>query len=134
MRIGIVGNKNYQNKRAIKNLLFELKKKYGKELSIISTGNKVGAEKLAKDCALDLDIRYIEYPLMSEKYNMFCQQNGKPAFLYNKKYSPKYKFYQVSDIIKNTDFLVIYNHTNDPIVKKYINTAESKNKKHTILG
>jgi len=134
MKIGIVGNKNYQNKKAVKNLIFELKRKYGSDLKILSTGNKYGVERLARECALELDVKYIEYPLMNESYNMYCQENGKPAYMYNKKSSPKYKFYQVNDIIKNSDFLIIYENKRDFIVQKYIETATKKNITHTILG
>jgi len=61
MHIGIIGSKNYENIRKIKDLLFSLKQKFGDQLIISSGGTRMGAEKHIKKYALEFNIRYQEY-------------------------------------------------------------------------
>ena len=60
MKIGIVGSRKYENKRKIKETIFNLKQKFGSELVIVSGGCHDGADKYAKKYALELDCSYIE--------------------------------------------------------------------------
>ena len=60
MKIGIVGSRKYENKRKIKETIFNLKHKFGEELVIVSGGCPDGADKYAKKYALELDCTYIE--------------------------------------------------------------------------
>ena len=52
MKIGIVGSRLYENKRKIKETIFELKRMFGEELTIFSGGSGDGADKYAKKYAL----------------------------------------------------------------------------------
>ena len=61
MKVGIVGSREYENKRKIQKTIFELKKKFGKDLLIISGGCKDGADKYAKKYALELECQYLEF-------------------------------------------------------------------------
>ena len=60
MKIGIIGSTKYENKRKIKETIFNLKRKFGDELTIFSGGDSDGAGKYAKKYALELDCKYIE--------------------------------------------------------------------------
>jgi len=60
MKIGIVGSRKYENKRKIKETIFNLKQKFGNDLVIVSGGCHDGADKYAKKYALELDCDYIE--------------------------------------------------------------------------
>ncbi len=60
MKIGIVGSRKYENKRKIKETIFNLKQKFGSDLVIVSGGCHDGADKYAKKYALELDCSYIE--------------------------------------------------------------------------
>ena len=44
IKIGIVGSRNYTDKKKVKDLLFEIKEKYGNEVEIVSGGQKEGAD------------------------------------------------------------------------------------------
>jgi hypothetical protein len=66
MKISIIGNKNFKNERGLKSLLYKLKETYN-DISIISTGNDVGVEKLVKKSSIDLHINYIEVPTLNKK-------------------------------------------------------------------
>jgi acid phosphatase class B len=43
IKIGIVGSRSYTNKKKIKDLLHEIKEKYGDEVEIVSGGQSQGA-------------------------------------------------------------------------------------------
>ena len=62
IKIGIVGSRSYTNKQKIKDLIFEIREKYGDEVEIVSGGQKEGADGLAKKFALEFDMIYVEFP------------------------------------------------------------------------
>ena len=48
MRIGIVGSRQYENRKKIKDTIFNLQKRFGTKLTIVSGGCKDGADRYAK--------------------------------------------------------------------------------------
>ena len=78
MKVAIIGSRNYENTRKIKDALFQLKQKFRDDLIIISGGAQYGADKFARKYALEFGIRYREfnpahtvknlYSAMSEDY------------------------------------------------------------------
>ena len=61
MKVAVIGSRDYQNIRKIKLTLFELKRKFGDKLIIISGGAKHGADKFARKYALEFGMRYREF-------------------------------------------------------------------------
>jgi hypothetical protein len=61
MKIGIVGSREYQNFRKVKDTIFALKNKFGDKTTIVSGGCKDGADKFAKKYAIELGCNYIEF-------------------------------------------------------------------------
>ena len=57
MKIGIVGSNTYENKRKIKQTVFDLTKRFGDRLIVVSGGGQHGADKYVKKYALELDGR-----------------------------------------------------------------------------
>ena len=78
MKVAIIGSREYENSRKIKDALTELKKKFGEDLIIVSGVAKHGADKFARKFALEFGIKYKEfnpahtvknlYSAMSENY------------------------------------------------------------------
>ena len=78
MKVALIGSREYENIRKIKDTLFQLKQKFGDKLIIISGGAKYGADKYARKFALEFGIKYREfnpahtiknlYSAMSETY------------------------------------------------------------------
>ena len=78
MKVAIIGSRMYENTRKMKDTLFQLKRKFGDKLIIISGGAKDGADKFARKYALEFGIKYKEfnpahtiknlYSAMSETY------------------------------------------------------------------
>ena len=83
IKIGIVGSRSYTDKKKIKDLIFEIKEKYGDEVEIVSGGQKDGADGLAKKYALEFDMKYVEFPPSHYNHNMHCIR---PRGEYNKPY------------------------------------------------
>ena len=61
MKVAVIGSRDYQNIRKIKITLFELKRKFGDKLIIISGGAKHGADKFVRKYALEFGMRYREF-------------------------------------------------------------------------
>ena len=72
IKIGIVGSRKYTDKKKVKDLLFEIKEKYGNDVEIVSGGQKNGADGLAKKFALEFDVDYVEFPPAHYSHNMHC--------------------------------------------------------------
>ena len=56
-KIGIVGSRAYTNKKKIKDLIFEIKSKYGEYVEIVSGGQRDGADGFAKKYALEFGLK-----------------------------------------------------------------------------
>ena len=61
MKVALIGSREYENVRKIKDTLFELKQKFGDKLIIISGGAQHGADKYARKYALEFGIKYKEF-------------------------------------------------------------------------
>ena len=61
MKVAIIGSREYENSRKIKDTLTELKKRFGDKLIIISGGAQYGADKFARKYALEFGIKYKEF-------------------------------------------------------------------------
>ena len=61
MKVALIGSREYENIRKIKNTLFQLKQKFKDSLIIISGGATNGADKYARKYALEFGIKYKEF-------------------------------------------------------------------------
>lgn len=122
LKIGIVGDIRYENKRKIQETLFKLKNKY-KNLEIYTGGRKDGAEKYVKKYALYFGLNYHEYT--SEKtLQSICRIRGNPFT----------NVFQKNKIMaSNIDAAIIFQHKNtDYDILHFINCM-NKMKKHLII-
>jgi len=87
MKIGLIGSKFYTNGRKIKDTIFQLTRKFGNDLIIVSGGSKNGAEKFVKKYALELECKYVEYNPSHTNKNLYSALNegfyGKPYHVKN---------------------------------------------------
>ena len=105
IKIGIVGSRNYTDKKKVKDLLFEIKEKYGNEVEIVSGGQKEGADGYAKKFALEFDMKYVEFPPTHYNWNMHCKL---PATKYNKPYYVTNYFKRNKQIAEYSDIIVAF--------------------------
>ena len=105
IKIGIVGSRKYTDKKKIKDLIFEIKEKYGDEVEIVSGGQKDGADGYAKKFTLEFDMEYIEFPPAHYSWNMHCKL---PATKYNKPYYVTNYFKRNKQIAEYSDMIVAF--------------------------
>ena len=105
IKIGIVGSRTYTNKQKVKDLIFEIKEKYGNEVEIVSGGQKKGADGLAKKFALEFDMDYVEFPPVHYNHNMHCKL---PATEYNKPYYVTNYFKRNKQIAEYSNIIVAF--------------------------
>ena len=105
IKIGIVGSRSYTNKQKIKDLIFEIREKYGDEVEIVSGGQKEGADGLAKKFALEFDMIYVEFPPVHYNHNIHCKLSAKH---YNKPYYVTNYFKRNKQIAEYSDIIVAF--------------------------
>jgi len=105
IRVGIVGSRKYTNKQKIKELLFELKQKPYTDVEIVSGGQRDGADGYAKKLALELDMKYVEFPPAHYSWNMHCKL---PAIKYNKPYYVTNYFKRNKQIAEYSDIIIAF--------------------------
>ena len=105
IRVGIVGSRKYTNKKKIKDLIFELKQKPDTDVEIVSGGQRDGADGYAKKFALELDMKYVEFPPAHYNWNMHCKL---PATKYNKPYYVTNYFKRNKQIAEYSDIIVAF--------------------------
>jgi len=105
IRVGIVGSRKYTNKQKIKELLFELKQKPYTDVEIVSGGQRDGADGYAKKLALELDMKYVEFPPAHYSWNMHCKL---PAIKYNKPYYVTNYFKRNKQIAEYSDIVIAF--------------------------
>ena len=105
IKIAIVGSRKYTDKKKIKDLIFEIKEKYGSEVEIVSGGQKDGADGLAKKFALEFGMSYIEFPPAHYRWNMHCKL---PASQYDRPYYVTNYFKRNKQIAEYSDFVVAF--------------------------
>ena len=105
IKIGIVGSRGYTNKQKVKDLVFEIKEKYGDEVEIVSGGQKDGADGLAKKYPLEFNVKYVEFPPVHYSWNMHCKL---PATEYNKPYYVSNYFKRNKQIAEYSDIIIAF--------------------------
>jgi len=101
--VAIIGSREWQNKRKIKDLIFELRQKFGNDVTVISGGCKEGADKFAKKFAIELGVQYKEYNPAHTIRNLY---SAMPASYYDKPYHVT-QFHHRNDLIaKNSDYCI----------------------------
>jgi len=104
-KIGIIGSREYENKRKIKETIFQLKSKFGDEVEIVSGGCPYGADKYAKKYALDFQIRYKEFNPAHTVLNLYSACN---EAYYCKPYSPRNFFHRNKLLAKYVDYIIAF--------------------------
>ena len=82
IRIGMIGSREYTDKRKIKDTLFDIKQK-SEDVQIVSGGQLQGADGIVKKYALEFDMDYVEFPPSHYRHNMHCKLSARH---YNKPY------------------------------------------------
>lgn len=105
MRVGIVGSREFAAGSKIRKFIYELKKKFGDELEIVSGGQPRGADGFAKKYALELEVIYREFPPAHYSWNPHCIME---AYNYGKEYRVWYYNQRNTQIAEYSDVVVCF--------------------------
>ena len=129
MKIGIVGSREFVAESKVRKLIVELKKLYGDDLEIVSGGQKLGADGFAKKYAIELGVKYVEFPPAHYSWNSHCL---KEAYHYGKEYRVWYYHDRNTEIAEYSDAVVCFMPTGWDI--KQSDGTNDTYKKATKLG
>ena len=104
IKIGLVGSRNYTDKRKIKDVLFQIKEQH-ENVEIVSGGQKLGADGIVKKYALEFDMNYVEFPPSHYQHNMHCKL---PAKSFNKPYYISNYFKRNKQIAEYSNIIVAF--------------------------
>jgi predicted Rossmann fold nucleotide-binding protein DprA/Smf involved in DNA uptake len=105
VRVGIIGSRNWQNHKKVKDTIYNLKQKFGESLIIISGGCPNGADAMAKKYALEFDCFYREYNPSHTNKNLYSAMN---EGFYGKVYTPKNFFHRNKLLARGVDYLIAF--------------------------
>lgn len=102
-KIAVIGSRQWSNRTKVKDLIFELKNKFGPELTIVSGGEQNGADMLAKKYAIELGVKYSEYNPAYTKKNLY---SAMPDYYYGKQYHVTQLHHRNNLIAENSDYCI----------------------------
>jgi len=132
MKVGIVGSRNYENKRKIKECIHRLKNEC-ESLLIASGGCRQGADKYAKKYALELGCEYLEFNPSHTPKNLYSALHEN---YYNKTYNPGNFFTINTMLAKYCDIVIAFipNGEDAKGTNHTIKEAKKYNKKVVIIS
>ena len=113
--------------------IFNLQKRFGSKLSIVSGWCKDGADRYAKKYALEFNCKYVEFNPAHTVYNFYSALNEN---YYGKQYSPKHFFIRNKMLAKYCDIVIgfIPNGIKSDGTINTITEAKKLNKKVVIIS
>tara|TARA_R100001510_G_C7620932_1_gene181861 strand:- start:305 stop:703 length:399 start_codon:yes stop_codon:yes gene_type:complete len=105
MKIGVIGNSRYENKRRIKKVIFDLKNRFGDKLIVATLGNRNGAEKYVKKYVLEMGMQYKEFNPAHTQKTLYSAMNES---YYNKPYRPRNFFHRNTMLVKYIDYIIAF--------------------------
>ena len=132
MKVAIIGSRNYENTRKIKDALFQLKQKFRDDLIIISGGAQYGADKFARKYALEFGISYQEFNPAHTTKNLYSAMSDN---YYDKPYHVSQFHHRNILIARDCDVMLAFigknNNSNGSM--SAIKQAKKLNKPVTII-
>ena len=132
MKVAIIGSREYENTRKIKDALFQLKQKFGDDLIVISGGAQYGADKFARKYALEFGIKYKEFNPAHTTKNLYSAMSDN---YYDKPYHVSQFHHRNMLIARDCDVMMAFipNGVNSNGSMSAIKSAKKLNKPVTII-
>ena len=133
MKVAIIGSRMYENTRKVKDTLFNLKRKFGDSLIIISGGAKDGADKFARKYALEFGIKYREFNPAHTVKNLYSAMSDT---YYEKPYHVSQFHHRNMLIARDCDVMIAFiaNGADSGGSMSAIKNAKKLNKPVTIIS
>jgi len=133
MKIAVIGNKEWQNKRKVQDVLNNIRKQFENNAIIVGAGGTEGANYLVRKFALEFGMKYEEYnPSYSGRY----LYSALPESYYGKKYHFSQLLHRMRMLAENCDYMIILNNENkmNPQLKTAYSKINKLNKPVVLLG
>ncbi len=132
MKIAVIGNNEWQNRRKLQEVLQKLKVSYDNVI-IIGAGGNEGANHMVRKYALEFGLTYEEYNPSYTGRNLY---SALPESYYGKKYHFSQLLHRMRVLAENCDYMIIMNNENklNPQLKTAYNKIKKLNKPVVILG
>ena len=105
MKVAMIGSREYENTRKIKDALFKLKQKFGDALIVISGGAQYGADKFVRKFALEFGIKYKEFNPAHTTKNLYSAMSDN---YYNKTYHVSQFHHRKMLIARDCDVMMAF--------------------------
>ena len=99
MKVAVIGNKDWQNKRKVQETLRRLKTQFD-EVQVIGAGGSEGANNMVRKYALEFGMNYKEYNPSYSGYNLY---SAMPKTYYGKSYHFSQLHHRMKLIAENCD-------------------------------
>ena len=132
MKIAIIGNKEWQNKRKVQEILTKLRSDYDNPI-IIGAGGKEGANFMVRKYALEFGMKYEEYNPSYSGHNLY---SALPEAYYGKNYHFSQLLHRMRILAENCDYMIVLNNQSElnPQLKTAYNKINKLNKPVVLLG
>lgn len=133
----MLGDDMYQDRTKIKDLIFGLHEKFGKEKVYLATlGKESGVDRFVKNDCMRFEMKYGEFPPYHQNHTLDCIM---PEQRFGKQYDVRYYFWREGDAIKWSNVIMIFtNKKNINQFARIIKKAKNLDKKikifYDILG
>ena len=130
--VAIIGNTNWQSRRKIQEILFNLKSQFNDDVTIVGAGGE-GANNMVRKAALEFGMQYEEYNPSFSGYNV---HSAMPESYYGKSYHFSQLHHRMKLIAERCDYMIIMtNETQlDPVLKTAYTNTKKLEKPVVILG
>lgn len=128
-KIAVTGSTMWENRVGIKDLLFDLKKRFGKELVIYSGGLKAGVDIYVRKFCMEFDIELIEVPPRHYQWNYRCLE---PSYKYGVEYKANQIYIRNELLAKTADYFFVFIDKDDStgIFTDLVSRCNKKKKKN----
>ena len=133
MRVAIIGNTDWQNKRKIQETLSKLKAKFNDDVIVIGAGGIEGANSMVKKYAIEMGMQYEEYNPSFTGYNIY---SAMPESYYGKSYHFSQLHHRMKLIAENADYVMILSNESKlhPVLETALKAAKKLEKPVVLLG
>lgn len=124
IKVAVVGNKEWQNRRKIQEVLRNLKNKFGSDILVVGAGGSEGANHMVKKYSLEFGMKYQEYNPSYTGYNLY---SALPESYYGKRYHFSQLLHRMRLLAENCDYMIMLNNQSN--MNPQLQTAYNKIKK-----
>jgi hypothetical protein len=133
VKVAVIGNTGWQNRRKVQQTLQELKKRFSDALVILGAGGVEGANSMVRKYAIEFEIQYEEYNPSFSGYNLY---SAMPESYYGKPYHFSQLHHRMKLLAERCNYMMIMTNEDalDPVLKTAYNNVKKLEKPVVILG